>query len=108
MLDSHSREVADAIGVEIQDGRIVITIAGDIDWSNALALNQAFDAATAADPMPVVFDIADVEFLDSSFLRSVVLCQQRLAGDGVVVSVRNPRPQARKVFEVTGMEGLLE
>lgn len=108
MLDDMPHDTHDAIGARNEDGRIVISLVGEIEGANADAVTQAFDAATHAAPMPVVFDIADVEFLDSSFLRSIVVCQQRLAEHGVSVTVRNPTEQARKVFEITALRELLE
>ncbi len=55
-----------------------------------------------ADP-PVIFDLADVSFVASAFLR-ICLQTAQLVGSGNL-HLRNPDPSIRKVFKIAGLEG---
>ena len=108
VLDQTSGITGDAIAVTLEGDRLVVSVSGEIDCSNANAVAQAVSASPTEGQLQVVIDIAAVEFLDSSFLRTVVLCHQRLAEQGLTVTVRNPSEQARKLFELTRLDNLLE
>jgi len=95
------------ITVAIEGNHLVVALAGEVDLSNAGLLITAISAATSESDAAVLIDIADVTFVDSAFLRAVVLCQQALERDGISVKVRNANEQARRVFEITRLTELL-
>jgi anti-anti-sigma factor len=57
-----------------------------------------------ADP-PVIFDLADVSFVASAFLR-ICLQTTQLLGSGNL-HLRHPDPNIRKVFKIAGLDGLI-
>jgi anti-sigma B factor antagonist len=91
----------------IEGEHLVISVEGEIDAANADALPAAVCAAVNGDKS-VLIDISRVSFLDSSFLRAILLCTSGLEADGVEVRVRNPRSQARRLFETTGLTHMLD
>ncbi len=95
------------VAFDVEHGTLVIELAGEIDMANAEALPAIVAGAVNGDTS-VRIDISGVTFLDSALLRSLLMCQARLALDGVDVKVRNPSPQAQSIFEITNLTSLLE
>jgi anti-anti-sigma factor len=91
----------------IEDGHLVITLSGEIDAANADALPAAVCAAVNGGKS-VLIDVSQVSFLDSSFLRAILMCAAGLEADGVEVKVRNPQSQARRLFETTRLTHMLD
>jgi anti-anti-sigma factor len=91
-----------------RDGpQVVVTLRGEIDASNADAIpDLVVHAAEGCTSVRV--DISDVTFLDSTLLRALLICQTRLVIAGVDFKVRSPSPQARRTFELTHLESMLE
>ena len=91
---------AEAI-VEFQDdsGTPIIKIAGEVDMSNAALVREAVDLVIAHDPERVVFDLGELQFMDSSGLAMLLGFAERIA----VVELRRPLPLIRRIIELTGL-----
>ena len=88
------------------DGRVAIaTIQGDIDITTAGALREGLGHVIGKEPERLVIDLAQVAFLDTSAVHAFVRAQHALTGNGRVI-LRSPQRQARRVFEVTGLNSL--
>jgi anti-anti-sigma factor len=107
-MSAESAPAEPPISVSIEDGSVVVKLAGELDAGNSDALPAAIMAATSETDAPVLIDIGDVTFLDSSFLRVIILCGQALEAEGRTVRVRNASDQARRTFEITHLTDLLE
>ena len=87
-----------------QDGTLVV--AGDIDMASGPILEQAMmerDAAlAAAGGGAIVVDLADVHFIDSSGLRSLLAVARRAAGRRSKLELRSVGPEIIRLFEITG------
>jgi anti-sigma B factor antagonist len=90
------------------DGDHVLVASGEIDLHTAPKLWEALALLIERGHREVVLDMAEVEFIDSQGIAAIVRAQKRLAPEGGTVIVRGPRPQAREVFEVTGLSQLIE
>ena len=57
-----------------------------------------------------MFDVAEVSFIDSMGLGVIVRAQSRLRGESPErqVIIRHPNAHACKVFEITGLDRVLE
>ena len=55
----------------------------------------------------VVVDMSTVEFIDSSGVSAVLMAVKRAKDAGVVLTVRNPAPRVRRVFEVLAIDAVL-
>ncbi|HEY0399556.1 MAG TPA: STAS domain-containing protein [Acidimicrobiia bacterium] len=99
-------------GVDITSdgGDVVVVVRGELDVLTAPFLWERMEPALAAVTGKLVFDFADVTFIDSMGLGVIVRAQSRLRGEapeGQIV-VRHLNAHARKVFEITGLDRVLD
>jgi anti-anti-sigma factor len=86
-----------------QQGVAVITLVGDVDISNAPRVRDAVTAVAEGRPQRLVFDLADLTFIDSAGLSVLV------AATGALEDVRLRAPSAivSRVIELTGLTDVL-
>ena len=88
------------------DGRVVtVTLDGDICTNTVSDLSHNLDLIVGKDPERLVIDLAEVSFLDSSAVHAIVRARHMLPGECSVV-LRSPQRQARRVFELTGLDSV--
>ena len=82
-------------------GHVVIAVQGEIDLSTAVILQRAIvQTIESADCGTVIVDLGAVSFIDSSGLKALLIGRRDLAQHDIGLVVRNPQPQARRLFEV--------
>jgi anti-sigma B factor antagonist len=86
---------------------VVVAPVGDLDLATAPALREMLIELVAAGMVRVVVDLADVTFIDSSGLGILVGAAKRLEAANGRLAIRNPRPQAQQVLELTGLDEVL-
>lgn len=88
--------------------RIVVRATGELDAYAAPTLRAAL-AEAAASGAGVVCDLRRVDFLDSTALGVIVAAfndaERRGQADGFAIVL--PQGHARRIFALTGLEGLL-
>ena len=96
--------------VEHADRHLRLRIAGELDAATAGPLLEALEAATGAHIRHLEIDMAEVTFIDSTGLGVLVRAHNRLAKlpDAQPLALVSPRPQARKVLEITGLTRVFE
>jgi anti-anti-sigma factor len=83
--------------------RTVIEVGGEIDVHTCSELEDAVRKAYGPGDANVVLDVANVGFIDSSGLRSLITLQQEAtAGSGTLV-LRAPSRPVLRLLEVTGL-----
>jgi anti-sigma B factor antagonist len=85
------------------DGVVSIAPAGDVDLSNAARLAEAVSAAQERRPPRLVFDLADLRFIDSAGIAVLVAATQAIDD----VRIRDPSPIVSRVIELTGLAEVL-
>jgi anti-sigma B factor antagonist len=91
--------------VEAFDGGVCLALTGELDAFDAPRLRELFEQATA----PVlVLDLTRVSFLDSTVLGAIVGLLRRQRQEGGELRVVLPDGEARRIFEVTGLDTALE
>ena len=90
------------VALERAPGHTLVTVAGEVDLATAPALASALSEVTEADG-PLVIDLTEVAFLDSSGLSVLLQARERLGGGGVVRLVAK-RPAILRVLAVTGLD----
>jgi anti-anti-sigma factor len=87
---------------------VIVRAAGEVDAYLAPALRRSLDEAleTAGDAR-VLVDLGPVEFLDSTALGTVVGAYRRAGERGVRFAIVPPRGHARRIFALTGLDGVL-
>lgn len=95
--------------VEVVDGgtRLVI-LRGELDAHDAPRLRTTFADTVERAPAGtrVVLDLAQVSFLDSTVLGSIVGLLRRVREADGELRVVLPRPPAVRIFEVTGLDAV--
>jgi anti-anti-sigma factor len=97
------------VDIGTEDGLAVITPRGELDVAGTPALEDALaQAAGTPDLEGIVIDLSQLEFMDSSGLRAVVLADQRLRGRGVRFALVPGGEPVHRVFELTRMTDRLD
>jgi anti-anti-sigma factor len=87
------------------DGCLRAVITGEIDFANALSLQSQISAACVEHGMrSLVLDLAGVEFMDSSGLRTILHLRRELAGARGGLVLLSPTPQVRGILTLTGLD----
>ena len=94
------------IASAVSDGVAVLTVAGEIDLTNADVLQEAVDGTSAA---AVVLDLSQVAYLDSSGIRAIDRSRRRLVSEErSLVIVSPPDTPSSWTFRVAGFgDGLV-
>jgi anti-anti-sigma factor len=87
--------------------RAVVRPIGELDLSTAVGLAAGLDEACGSG-LDVVVDLSAVDFVDAHTLGLLLATSQRLADGGCPLSIVGASPWVRRVFELTGLDKLLE
>jgi len=98
------------VDISVDGGDVVVAVRGELDVLTAPFLWEQMEPALPGVTGRLVFDFAGLTFIDSMGLGVVVRAQSRLRGGEPPrrVVVRHPNPHARKVFEITGLDRVLD
>jgi anti-sigma B factor antagonist len=96
------------VDTTIENGIPVVAPSGDLDLASASLLERALVDALATDPPAIVLDLRDLEFMDSSGLRTVIVAARRAEEDASRFALVPGKAQVMRVFEITRMEERLE
>jgi anti-sigma B factor antagonist len=88
--------------VREDDGAVVITARGELDLVGAPRLLQALPSEGSA---PVVLDLREVGFMDSSGLRSLLEARQACAAAGREFAIARPSEAVTRVLELVDLSG---
>jgi anti-sigma B factor antagonist len=91
------------IEVSAHGRAMVVNLSGELDLSNVATLQECLDEALRSDPEELVFDLADLSFLDSSGIGLIIKAASRVAS----VHVRRPSEVVRQVIQYMGLTGIL-
>jgi anti-anti-sigma factor len=96
-----------SIDVECRDGIWVLSLRGEHDLSTQPSLSEELGRVTAVGG-PVVIDLSDTDFIDSTILRVLAnAAVEQSAGLKVAVVVPTGR-EAMRILRVTGIAALLQ
>ena len=95
------------VTVSTDDGVRVVAVRGELDLDTMGELNEALAADNGLQATTVV-DLRGLTFIDSSGVSGVLSAARRARDAGArLVCVPGP-PQIRRVFEMTGIDTVLE
>jgi len=86
-----------------QDGTPVISVAGELDLTNAGEVRSAIEAVVSGHSQRVVFEISDLTFMDSSGIALLASVTRHVRE----VELRDPSPIVRRLIEMTGLDKVL-
>jgi anti-sigma B factor antagonist len=99
-------EILEPFAIVPADAPSTYRMVGELDIL-ALPVVDKFVAALDA-PTDLVFDLADVAFVDSSGLHALLIAQRRLAESGRTLTLVNPSAQLTRLLGIAGLTELFE
>jgi anti-sigma B factor antagonist len=91
-----------------QQAAAVLSVAGDVDAANAHVLRDAVVAAIDDGSPVVVVDLAQVGYVDSVGLGTLVQCLKRASERGTTMRLVVASPQIEKILSITGLQSVFE
>ena len=95
------------IDVRSHNGSVVIAVVGELDVAGARQMQPCIDAALEASAGSLVLDLGDTTFIDSSGISALLAARQKAVRAGGQLHLTRVRPQARRVFELSGVDHAL-
>jgi anti-sigma B factor antagonist len=89
----------ESLTIDIDDGGAIV-VHGDIDMAGGPVLEAAILQREAE--FPLVIDLDDVSFIDSSGLRSLLGASRRARTRGSEVALRSVGPEVARLLDITG------
>jgi anti-sigma B factor antagonist len=88
------------------DGKVVVSVEGDVDLVTSEELRQVLEGAVRLNPH-VEVDLTGLTFIDSSGLSALVEGHRAARDAGGVVVLRNPTSMLRRLLDITRLDSLL-
>jgi len=93
----------------LKDGRLILTLSGEIDHHSALFLRQAADELIYKHrPMCVAIDLSKIDFMDSSGLGFIMGRYALLKKLGGTVVLIEPNARVKKILSLAGLERIIK
>lgn len=89
------------IGVRRQADRVILALEGELDMATVELLQQAMEGADGE--QMVVLDLEQLQFIDSTGLRSVLSALERCRDRGQQFAVTQGSQQVQRLLGVTGV-----
>ena len=86
------------IATDASPERLLLSLSGELDIASAPLLERAVEAVDR----PLVINLAEVTFMDSTGLRALLLARQQAQSGGQELSLRPGPRQVQRVFELSG------
>lgn len=91
----------------LDDGELAIRVSGELDMATADQLMSAVESVSGQAQSCVV-DLSHCEFVDSSGIRALLMCQRRIgAADGTMRLV-GVTPRVERVLRISGVHDVIE
>ena len=81
----------------------IVAVSGDLDISNADALEATVASIVAGRPERLIFDLTRLRFMDSAGIAVLLEARERVGS----IVLRAPSAPIRRVIEVTGLTDVL-
>ena len=93
------------VAIEFQGATANITLSGNVDYSMQEEIRHANQQALSNEQIKEIFvDFANVTFLDSSVIRSLLTLQKEADAAGKSLVLLNCTNNTREVFEIGGFD----
>lgn len=81
----------------------MIVLGGELDLASSPQLEQSLEQVWTTDADPLVIDLRELEFMDSTGLSIIVRAQQRMTEDGRQLSIVRGSQQVQRLLDLTGV-----
>ena len=86
---------------------LVLRIGGELDAASRTSIEPEVMAATMS-ASSVIMDLDAMTFCDSSGIAMFIAAQTNATARSTALAIRNLRPPVRRVFEIAGIDSLIE
>jgi anti-sigma B factor antagonist len=93
--------------VRVSAEAYVLEVGGELDLYTAPRLSSQMGEIIALGATSLVVDLTETTFVDSTALHVLLDAKKRILAEGGDLVVVCPSPHIRRIFEVTGVDGLL-
>jgi anti-sigma B factor antagonist len=90
-------------GVQRENGRLVISLAGELDLYNAHIVRDALLQACAESPERLVVDLSEVRFIDSTALGVLIEARTKMANRRAFL-LAAPGLETRRALQISGLD----
>jgi anti-sigma B factor antagonist len=94
--------------VGMEENTLRFALSGDVDLGNADAFYEEVSRAYNAAPSNIVFDCADLNFIDSTTLGTFVKLFKEAQKNGHGVKLCNLQPKIKKLFVICSLDQIME
>jgi anti-sigma B factor antagonist len=94
--------------VRVSAKAYVLEVGGELDLYTAPRLSSQVGEIIALGATSLVVDLTETTFVDSTALHVLLDAKKRIRAEGGDLVVVCPSPHVRRIFEVTGVDGLLQ
>jgi anti-sigma B factor antagonist len=84
-----------------EDEALVLSLQGELDLTSAPMFERELESAEAANPGHLIIDLSQLEFMDSTGLRALLVARERAVADGHQLTLRRGPRQVQRVLELT-------
>jgi anti-anti-sigma factor len=84
-----------------------VTIVGEIDLATSTRVNRELDMALDRTPRRLHIELAAVPFMDTTGVAVLLKARRRALEQGCGFTVTSTSPAIARLFEITGLTGLL-
>jgi anti-anti-sigma factor len=95
------------VWVSHHNSHTVMRVHGELDLATASQLRSRLDALIADADGPILLDLADVTYLDSTGLCAILAANEDLDTQGRDLRVIKASVQVRRIFELCDVTGLV-
>jgi anti-sigma B factor antagonist len=85
------------------EGGVIVRLAGELDLYNSAEVGVALDQAAVDAPERLVVDLAEVSFVDSTALATLIEAKRGLQ-ESIRLLLAAPNDDVRRALEVSGLE----
>ena len=85
------------------DSRPRLKVSGEVDIQTSPVLDEQLQKVLDQGLSSIVVDLGEVTFLDSTGLSVLIAALKRCQGAGGDLRLVSPRPNVRRVLEITGL-----
>ena len=90
---------------KLEEGVLTFILTGRLDTMTSRQLESAIPSLYGVTKL--VFDFSKLEYMSSAGLRLILILQKKMSVQGTLV-VKNPNPEIKELFDMTGFSDYLE
>jgi anti-sigma B factor antagonist len=95
-----------SVAAVAHDGRMVVTVRGELDLQTSPDMGTAISAALSMHPYTLVIDLAAVTFMDSSACRSLVQARREAFKSAVELELRGITEPCLRALQALALDKL--